>query len=120
MTLSNSRPGFRNDEQRRRACCALVSSQGLDSFWTLESGPTEKALEALRAPPSEQQDEGQRALLFLAGAVWKNEPWLLEDVLNDGLNVDQIVLIMTLAIALKHSPDLIDIWITHCERRGKP
>lgn len=110
-------PRFRDDDQRRRACHVLVSSQGLEWLWSTERGPTAKALLILQAAPDDQLAKGQRVVLFVAWAIWKNEPWMFDKVLDDSLDIDQIVLVMTLAIAIRHSVEMIDVWLLHYEKR---
>lgn len=108
---------FRDDEQRGRACRALLATQGLGHLWGAEGAPTQEALALLRATPSDRLATGQRCILFVAWALWKKQPWVLDELFHESLDVDQLVLVMTLAIAMRHGAEMIDVWLAHYEKR---
>lgn len=106
--------GFRDEEQRLRACRTLLAVGGVDGMWD-HRGPTHAARAALTehgialAP-------GVRALVLAAWAFWTGEPIPLR--LDEVLGLPEAEPILKLAIAAVYGPDAIDAWLARPDGEG--
>lgn len=99
--------GFRDDDQRLRACRTLLAAGGVEWLWN-ERGPTDAA-RGIIAADGHPLSARERALLLAAWAFWSGDSSRLRFAELSGL--PEAESIYKLAIATLYGPDAVDAWL---------
>jgi hypothetical protein len=105
---------FRDDEQRMRACCALLATMRLERLWTTD-GPTPEASELLQTD-GDPLSAGERVMLLATWAFWNGSGGVTLVEVLERLDSASAEPLCFLVMAVKYGTDAIDDWLAEHER----
>jgi hypothetical protein len=105
---------FRDDEQRARACRALLATVRLERLWTTH-GPTPEASELLQADRS-PFSSGERVMLLASWAFWNGSGGVTLAEVLERLDPESAEPLCFLVMAVKYGTDAVDDWLAEHER----
>jgi hypothetical protein len=105
---------FRDDQQRLRACRALLATVRLDRLWTAD-GPTHEALELLEAD-GRPLSAAERVMFLAAWGFWNGSGGVTIVEVVERLDCEPAEALCFLMMASKYDADAVDDWLAEHER----